>query len=72
MSYSKLAVIIDLQLIDYSHNFKKTKIEELTTIVREISLIEVESSNMQANYWSRALQDPKLTHLGETTSVNVH
>ena len=71
ISYSKLAIIVDLHLLKYSSNFKKSKIEDFTAIVREIAQIEVDNSNEQANFWSRTLQDPKLSTTGETNSFNV-
>ena len=64
-------MIIDLHLCSYSGTFKKNKVEDFSAIVREIAQIEVDNSNHQANFWSRVLQDPKMSTLGETTSVNI-
>ena len=60
-----------MHLIEYSSAFKKNKVEDFSAIVREIAFVEVENSNHQANFWSRFLQDPKMTTVGETTSINV-
>lgn len=70
-NYTKLLVIIDLHLIQYSVTFKRSKVEDFSAIVREIAQIEVDNSNHQANFWSSFLQDPKMTAVGETTSVSI-
>jgi len=55
VSYTKLAIIIDKHLLEFSSSFKKSKVEDFSAIVREIAQIEVENSNQQASFWSRAL-----------------
>ena len=70
-SYSKLKIIIDKRLLDYATSFKRNKVEDLSAIVREVAQLEVENSNQQASFWSRALQDPKLSSAGQTNSYNI-
>ena len=61
ISYEKLSIILEIELLKFCGNFKKQKIEEFSEAVREISQIEVENSNHGASYWSKFLSDPKLT-----------
>ena len=44
-SYSRLIIIINVHLTKYSSSFKKNKVDDFSSIVREIASIEVENSN---------------------------
>lgn len=42
--------------------FKKEKIENFSRILRELSSIEVDNSNLGACYWSKVLSNSNLKH----------
>jgi hypothetical protein len=42
--------------------FKKEKVENFHTIVRQMAGIEVENSNVGATYWSKVLSNSNLKH----------
>lgn len=58
-----MGIVLDWHLGDVmSPSFKKEKIDNFTTILREMSSIEVENSNLGAMHWSKVLSNQNLKH----------
>lgn len=61
--YTKLIHIIDWNLSEKAiSSFKIEKIENFSKILREMSQVEVENSNVGASYWSKVLSNNNLKH----------
>lgn len=60
---SKMVQIVELYFCDrLIPEFKHEKIDNFSKILREMSSIEVENSNVGASYWSKVLSNSNLKH----------
>jgi len=58
-----MGIVLDWHLGDVMMpTFKKDKIDNFSHILREMSCIEVENSNIGAMHWSKVLSNQNLKH----------